>query len=279
MSSTNLLKKGMNLKKSRPKSKAEKLAERQQWMLSFNHNDFDNRQVQNDEDDEIGVKGVNKKLKRKTAKAEMEELFKDLDGEELDDEEELADFCDQNNEDVADIEGDDNLSVQSSDYDINQDGHSSKNLESLCDNENERLASDDDVPPEEFSSNLHENTNVDEQISKKKENPQRKKASKKKRDAIKQKKLMETDNGVYRVQKGVTQFEIVSLDKRNATNTDSESETDEEDEGSLMCSPSFIPLDDNKKINKNKKVMAPPNIGFREQLLRISTANKRKKRR
>ncbi|CAK5081667.1 unnamed protein product [Meloidogyne enterolobii] len=205
MSSTNLLKKGMNLKKSRPKSKAEKLAERQQWMLSFNHNDFDNRQVQNDEDDEIGVKGVNKKLKRKTAKAEMEELFKDLDGEELDDEEELADFCDQNNEDVADIEGDDNLSVQSSDYDINQDGHSSKNLESLCDNENERLASDDDVPPEEFSSNLHENTNVDEQISKKKvqnENPQRKKASKKKRDAIKQKKLMETDNGVYRVQKG-----------------------------------------------------------------------------
>jgi len=69
------------------------------------------------------------------------------------------------------------------------------------------------------------------------------------------------------------------LDKRNATNTDNESETDEEDEGSLMCSSSFIPLDDNNKINKNRKVLAPPNIGFREQLLRISTANKRKKRR
>ncbi|CAK5041571.1 unnamed protein product [Meloidogyne enterolobii] len=199
MASTNLLKRGMNLKKSRPKSKAEKLAERQQWMLSFNHNDFDNRQVQNDEDDE----SVNKKLKRKTAKAEMEELFKDLDGEDLEDEEEVADFCDQNNEDGVDNEGDDNLSVQSSEDDINQDGHSSKNLDSL--NENERLASDDDVPPEEFSSNIHENTNVDEQISKKKsqnENPHRKKASKKKRDAIKQKKLMETDDGVYRVQKG-----------------------------------------------------------------------------
>uniref|UniRef100_A0A914NWU3 Uncharacterized protein n=1 Tax=Meloidogyne incognita TaxID=6306 RepID=A0A914NWU3_MELIC len=155
-------------------------------------------------------------------------------------------------------------------------------ISSLYDNENERLASDDDVPPEEFSSNLHGNTKVDEQISKTKfqnENSHRKKASKKKRDAIKQKKLMETDNGVYRVQKGVTQFEIVSLDKRNATNTDNESETDEEDEGSLMCSSSFIPLDDNNKINKNRKVLAPPNIGFREQLLRISTANKRKKRR
>uniref|UniRef100_A0A914N6I4 Uncharacterized protein n=1 Tax=Meloidogyne incognita TaxID=6306 RepID=A0A914N6I4_MELIC len=280
MSSTNLLKRGMNFKKSRPKSKAEKLAERQQWILSFNHNDFDNRQVQNDEDDEIDTRRVNKKLKRKTAKAEMEELFKDLDGEELEEEEELADFCDQNNKDGADNEGDDNLLVQSSDYDINQDGHSSKNLESPY--ENERLSSDDDVPPEEFSSNLRENTNVDEQISKKKfqnENPHRKKASKKKRDAIKQKKLMETDDGVYRVQKGVTQFEIVSLDKRSATNTDSESETDEEDEGSLMCSTSFIPLDDNNKINKKTKVLAPPNIGFREQLLRISTANKRKKRR
>ena len=96
--------------------------------MSFNHNDFDNRQVQNDEDDEIDTRRVNKKLKRKTAKAEMEELFKDLDGEELEEEEELADFCDQNNKDGADNEGDDNLLVQSSDYDINQDGHSSKNL-------------------------------------------------------------------------------------------------------------------------------------------------------
>uniref|UniRef100_A0A915PBQ8 Uncharacterized protein n=1 Tax=Meloidogyne floridensis TaxID=298350 RepID=A0A915PBQ8_9BILA len=266
----------------RPKSKVEKLAERQQWILSFNHNDFDNRRLQNDDDDQVYAEGVNKKLKRKTAKAEMEELFKDLDGEEFEEEEDLTDFCDKYNEDGADNEGGDNVSVQSSDYDINQDGNSSKNLESLYDNENERLASDDDVPPEEFSSNLHGNTKVDEQISKTKfqnENSHRKKASKKKRDAIKQKKLMETDNGVYRVQKGVTQFEIVSLDKRNATNTDNESETDEEDEGSLMCSSSFIPLDDNNKINKNRKVLAPPNIGFREQLLRISTANKRKKRR
>ncbi|KAL7076227.1 hypothetical protein ACQ4LE_004582 [Meloidogyne hapla] len=281
MSTTDLWIKRKHLKKSRPKSKAEKLIERQQWLMSFNHTNFDNQQIQPDEDDENTVKRINKKLKRKSAKVEMEELFKDLDAEEFEDEEELADCSEQNNEDFgADNEGDDNLAIQSFDHDVEHDGHdSSDNLEeSNCDNEG--LDSDDDAPPEEFSSNLHEDTNVHKQISEtnlQNEHQQhRKKISKKKRDAIKQK--MEVDNGVFRVQKGATQFgtkdcvfEIVSLDKSDAT--------DEEDEGSLMCSTSLIPLDGPKINNKKRKVLAPPNLGFREQLLRISTANKRKKRR
>jgi hypothetical protein len=66
------------------------------------------------------------------------------------------------------------------------------------------------------------------------------------------------------------------LDKRyiNDANND-EGSTDDEDEGSLMCSSS-LPLDKHEN-NGKRKVLASANIGFREQLLRISTASKRKK--
>ncbi|KAF7630002.1 IBB domain-containing protein [Meloidogyne graminicola] len=213
MTTTNYVTKGIKLRKIRPKSKSEKLIERQQWFLSFNHNNFEDNKLQVDDDENI--KSDNKK--KKTANAEMEQLFKDLDGEDLEDGEEIdSDKVDENNDEGL-------LEYQNPDQDNHLEDQDFDELTgSIYEDQNDKLESGDDAPPKEISSVICNNSGLHNCIAETEERKQRKKFSKKKRDQIKKKQQLDVVNGVYRIQKGLIMENKISSLSVTCNSTEAE---------------------------------------------------------
>ncbi|KAL3077686.1 hypothetical protein niasHT_037445 [Heterodera trifolii] len=286
-----------NVKKPRPLSKADKLRGRQNRLLAQSHPDFleerrSKRKQYLDEGfeptffDDAAEEGeaqngaalttaaagkkASSRRKRGTAEEQADALFRDIQGEHLDnlttdeEEEEAEEMADEEEEEDVQQEGEEKRLGQDAEVDFDAD-HAE-----LDEHDDDEEDDDDDAPPEEFSSvpqkqfgleeeededQTHEFEKDDEIVEQSSAASKRRKLSKKKRDAMK--RVEKVADGKYRIEMGGAHFEVVALGSKSV--------------GVGQCADGFPPLP--PPLDRGNESL----MTLRERLLQISTAKKRSK--
>ncbi|KAL3089323.1 hypothetical protein niasHS_007045 [Heterodera schachtii] len=285
-----------NVKKPRPLSKADKLRGRQNRLIAQSHPDFleerrskrkqyldegfeptffddaaDGEEAQNGVALTTGTAAAGKKAssrrKRGTAEEQADALFRDIQGDQLDnlttdDEEE------EEAEEMADEEEEEDVRHEGEEKGLGEDAEVDSDAE--LDEHDDDEEDDDDAPPEEFSSvpqkqfgleeeededETHEFEKDDEIVEQSATASKRRKLSKKKRDAMK--RVEKVADGKYRVEMGGAHFEVVALGSKSV--------------GVGQCADGFPPLP--PPLDRGNESL----MTLRERLLQISTAKKRSK--
>ncbi|KAL3106231.1 hypothetical protein niasHT_013774 [Heterodera trifolii] len=283
-----------NVKKPRPLSKADKLRGRQNRLLAQSHPDFleerrSKRKQYLDEgfeptffDDEegeaqngaaltAGTAAAGKKApsrrKRGTAEEQADALFRDIQGDQLDNL--TTDDEEEEGEEMADEEEEEDVQQEGEEKGLGQDAEVDSDADhaELDDDDD-----DDDAPPEEFTSVPQKQFGLEEEEEDEDETQEfekddeivepsataskRRKLSKKKRDAMK--RVEKVADGKYRVEMGGAQFEVVALGSNSV--------------GVGQCADGFPPLP--PALDRGNESL----MTLRERLLQISTSKKRSKR-